>query len=255
MLSLCVLGSGSSGNSVLVWTDKASVLVDAGLSLKQTRERLAKIGRRVEQVDAIVLTHEHTDHAKHAEKIARASGAQLCVTERLHDSRHRIPARVVHTFDPGAFFQVGDIDVETFRVPHDAIDPIGVAFHKDGMRYTVTLDCGHISTELCYRLMASEVLCIEANHDPDMLWATQRPDFVKDRIAGDRGHLSNQQTAEYLENDWDGGAKVVLMHRSQEANLKGLAELAVKGALSRAGHTDVGVITAEQREPSEVVRL
>ena len=173
IVKFCVLASGSSGNAALLATEKTRILVDAGLSMKELGKRMAAVGEDLEDIDAILITHEHSDHVAGLPVLARRlKKPQAVLPDAPHRPRHRLgrrPSRVLEPFQAGASFQIGDIEVQSFSIPHDAIDPVGFCFEAQGVRIGVATDLGYIPESVKYHLRRVHVLLLEANHDLDML--------------------------------------------------------------------------------------
>jgi phosphoribosyl 1,2-cyclic phosphodiesterase len=168
----CALASGSTGNAALIATSSTRILVDAGLSMRELGRRLAGIGEALEAIDAIVITHEHGDHVRGLPVLARSKK----VRARIYMTRLTAPSidwggaePNLETFQAGARFVVGDIEVESFGIPHDAVDPVGYAFEAGGVRIGVVTDLGYVPESIKYHLRRTDLLMLEANHDLDML--------------------------------------------------------------------------------------
>jgi len=234
-VELTILGSGSSGNAALLSTARTRLLVDAGLSRRETLKRLAAAGQPTDGVSAILLSHEHADHAAHVAALAEefrvpvylSSGTREALGESLGQTR-------VECFRPGERFQIGDIEVTPFSVPHDAREPVGFRFLAAGVRLALAVDLGFLTTLAKEQLRGCDCLMLEANHDLEMLRRGPYPWFIKQRVMSRLGHLSNDALAEFLENDFDGGAAtVVLAHLSENNNSPEVARLAAEQALVR----------------------
>ena len=239
MLELCTLASGSSGNCLLVSHGDTHVLVDAGISCRRITTALKSLGVDPKALSAVLVTHEHTDHiaglATMTKQLAvpvyasRGTGMQLS---------YRIPflEDLLHTFTPGESFSLGGIDVETFATPHDAAESTGYSLSAGGKKAAVVTDLGHVTQAVSDGIRGAELLVAEANHDVDWLQSGPYPYFLKSRILGDRGHLSNEAGAELVWQAVEGGARtVVLAHLSQENNTPQRAYDVVRGTLERRG--------------------
>jgi phosphoribosyl 1,2-cyclic phosphodiesterase len=230
-MRFCILGSGSAGNSALLQTENARVLVDAGFSARKLGELLAGVGESLDRIDAIFLTHEHGDHAAAVDGLKKFPHIQVFANSAtVHALQsgagaHR-PAWQV--FETGARFTFRDLTIDSFSVPHDAADPVGFIFHtghEDDLlsprRSLVWLtDLGHAPAHIRERIREAHVLVIEANHCTTMLQAdARRPWSVKQRISGRHGHLSNEGARELLASvaspRWQ---RVFLTHLSRDCN-------------------------------------
>jgi len=249
-----ILGSGSGGNCAYLETPSARLLIDAGLSGRQIRQRLATIARSPETLHGILITHEHTDHiAGLAGLCARLQLPVYCnrLTGEAIEAQLRIQINA-HIFDTGASFEVGDITVDTFSVPHDANDPVGFLLHTPSGNIGILTDLGHASKLVVERVRAANVLLLEANHDLQMLRDDpRRPWSLKQRILSRHGHLSNDGAADLVEQVASAGlARLYLGHLSRDCNRPELAHRVVSERLRRVGATHVHVESASQDTPS-----
>lgn len=239
----CILGSGSSGNAALLDTGETRVLVDAGFSARRLGELLAGVGESWARIDAILLTHEHGDHAAALGGLARHPHIRVLANRATAAAvqaglRHR-PAWQV--FETGATFRFRDLEVTSFSVPHDAQDPVGFVLahgHDDLLsrrrRLAWVTDLGHAPAHVREHIRDADVLVVEANHCPRMLEAdTRRPWSTKQRISGRHGHLSNDGVRELLESiagpRW---RHVFLAHLSRDCNTPAAVEAACGAALA-----------------------
>jgi len=256
-----MLGSGSAGNSALVATDYCKILVDGGLSARQLVLRLAQCGVMPEQLDGVLLTHEHGDHVCGLEVLCRkfdvpiycnALTAEAIRCDGLFE-RHR-NWRIFRT---GSAFSIYDVTVQTFPVPHDAVDPLGFVFHagSDGLGFIT--DLGYPTKMLIERLRQVQTLVIETNHDEKLLQNDpHRPWPVKQRIQSRHGHLSNTAATGVIEELLGGKIeRVVLGHLSRDCNTPELALGAVHALLAKCGKIDMEVHCANQSEISPRFRI
>jgi phosphoribosyl 1,2-cyclic phosphodiesterase len=258
-LRLCVLGSGSSGNCAYVTCGSSHVLVDAGLSGKETDSRLAAIGVRIEAIQAICLTHEHEDHTGGIGVLARRLGIPLYAnsgTVEGVEQRGKVAGVRWAVFTTGSPFEIGDLSFHPFSVPHDAYDPVGFVVRHGGAQVGIVTDMG-IPTELVRtRLRGCGALVLEANHDSGLLRDSNRPWNLKQRIAGHQGHLSNEQAGALLADVADPALRIVfLAHLSAECNETDLALQTVRAALAARGFGHVAVKPTYPDRPSEVAIL
>jgi len=253
MLELAVLGSGSSGNSALVCLGDTRILVDAGLSARQIGVRLEALGVDPDSLSAIVLTHEHGDHTRGIDVFCRKRPLPVYGTNHTCAMlRDDVKAEVTwRQFEAGAAFQLGGIEVETFSVPHDAVDPVGFVFRCEHGSAGVLSDVGHVTRAVLDRLRGVNLLFAEANYDETMLQNDpKRPWATKQRIGNRHGHLSNDQTVELVrELAGDHLSRVVLGHLSSDCNTPELATALVTKALEENGCGHVAVECAGRSEP------
>lgn len=265
-VSVTVLASGSRGNCALVATSSTRILVDAGLSGRETFKRLRAAGERPEEISAIVITHEHSDHVAGLQRLAKKLHVPVFITAQTHqawsrtvrDEKGVIPdlPKSEH-FAPGRGFRVGDIEVMPFTIPHDAIDPVGFTFRAEGVKVGFATDLGYMPPSICDHLRRCSILVIESNHDVEMLRSGPYPWSVKQRVMSRVGHLSNEALAKFFTSDYDGEAEyLVLAHLSEQNNhpekARVSAELALGGS---AGLWHNRVRLATQAEVLESIRL
>lgn len=207
--------------------------MDAGLSRKETFERLETAGCAPESLTAILITHEHTDHVSGLCAIARKLDIPIYI------SRLTAPAIAWGEFTPklelfqaGAGFTVGDIDVTSFTIPHDAADPVGFSFRAEGIKVSIATDLGYLPESVRFQLRGSEILLLESNHDLDMLKVGPYPWSVKQRVMGRMGHLSNDVACSFLKEDADvRPSTLILGHLSEHNNHPAIVRLAAEQAL------------------------
>ena len=239
-MRVAVLGSGSSGNSVLVSAGDTRILVDAGFSARSLAERLCQLEVDPNAIDAIVITHDHSDHTRGMGVFARRHGTPLHMTRATRTACARLLTgdERVTEYTPGRRFALGRLRIEPFLTVHDAADPVGVAVvdEASGLRLGVATDLGRPTAQIRHALAGCDLLILEANHDEVLLHTGPYPVSVKRRIASSHGHLSNQAAArlatELLHPRLAG---VVLAHLSFECNRPILAERVVGDALRAAG--------------------
>lgn len=242
---LTILGSGSNGNCAYLETDQARILIDAGFSGRQIRERLAQIGRAPEGLQAVVVTHEHLDHVRGLTALSAKLQIPVYCNRFTHEAieqqlEAKVPCRLFMT---GASFDIGDVHVETFPVPHDAQDPVGFLLRTPAVTLGVLTDLGHATKLVIERVRCANVLLLETNHDVRLLQDDpHRPWSVKQRILSRHGHLCNEAAAEVAETIVSADLRhLYLGHLSRECNRPELALAAVSRRLQRIGATHVQV--------------
>ncbi|MDA2912455.1 MBL fold metallo-hydrolase [Acidobacteriia bacterium AH_259_A11_L15] len=234
-VELTILGSGSAGNLAFLSTERTRLLIDAGLSKRETLKRMETAGLRPNGLAGIVVSHEHNDHAAHLGALAEEFNAPVYLAE---GTREALPeARVlprVERFRPGHRFVVGDIEMVPFAVPHDANEPVAFRVETQGVKLVLAVDLGFLTGLVKQQLRGCDCLILEANHDTEMLRRGPYPWFIKQRVMSRLGHLSNEAVADFLECDFDGSAAyLVLAHLSQNNNSPEIARLAAEQALER----------------------
>ncbi len=228
---------------MLLCADEGALLLDAGFPMKEVRSRLARRGESFEKLKAVLITHEHSDHARGLGRFLRG-GAPVAASAPTASAIHRtLGADGLTALEVGTARRFAAFAVRPIRVPHDSVDCCAYEVEADGRRLLYATDLGAVPEELVEAGARCDCVVLESNHDRSMLWAGSYPKFLKERIAGGRGHLSNEQAGEAIARMAGGRLKlVVLAHLSVENNRPRLAVDAVKGALKRrAGLSGFGV--------------
>jgi len=256
-LKVCILASGSSGNSIYVASAQTRLLIDAGLSGKEIGRRLETIGVNVADLQAVCVTHEHDDHTAALGVLQRRFGIPLYAntgTIQAVEQGGKLKAGKWTMFTTGSAFPIGDLRVEPFSVPHDSYDPVGFVVSSGDDRVGIVTDMGMATGLVRERLKNCRILVIEANHDEKMLQAADRPWSLKQRIAGRQGHFSNRQATELIAEVAGPALKTVfLVHLSSDCNRPELAEKAMRTALDKLGRADVAVKLTYPDRVSEMV--
>jgi phosphoribosyl 1,2-cyclic phosphodiesterase len=223
------------------------------LSRKETFQRLAAIGENPEHLDAILVTHEHSDHVAGLVRIARKQNIPIFVTRLTApaiDWEGFTPR--LEAFQAGASFRVGDIDVSSFTIPHDAADPVGFALRAEGVKIGVVTDLGYVPDSLRFHLQGAHFLLLESNHDLNMLKVGPYPWAVKQRVMSRRGHLSNDVVSTFLREGLDSTvATLMLGHLSEHNNHPSIVRVEAEQALASRG-LNPRLVVAEPGEQSEV---
>jgi phosphoribosyl 1,2-cyclic phosphodiesterase len=232
------LGSGSKGNSTLVEWRETCLMVDCGFSIRDTTQRLAKLGKTPENIDAILVTHEHSDHWKGVVPLASKFAIDVYVTAGCMRSKkvsgRDYPFKVM---DSHQAFHIGDLQVTPVPVPHDAREPVQFLFNSEQHQLGILTDVGSLTPHIESVYAKCDGLLIEANHDLDMLYAGSYPEFLKDRVAGPWGHLNNQQTAQLLSVlDQQRMQQIVIGHISEKNNSLEKVQSAVEAVIHSCGN-------------------
>src|SRR5579862_5403453 len=265
-VTVSVLASGSRGNCAVVSSSSTRILVDAGISCREAFKRLRALGEDARQLSAILITHEHSDHVFGLRVLARKldipvfmTGATHHVWERaVRDECNGEPAaRKLELFSSGRAFQIGDIAVTPFTIPHDAADPVGFTFRAEGVKVAIATDLGYTPPSVCDQLRGCDVMVLESNHDLEMLRGGPYPWSVKHRVMSRVGHLSNETLADFFARDYDGSAAyIVLAHLSEHNNHPEIARVAAEKALgTRRTLLQNRVLLAAQTEVMQPIRL
>lgn len=255
MVKFCVLASGSTGNSAFLATSRTRILIDAGLSVRELCKRLQQIDETPERIDAVVITHEHSDHIAGLVRLLRKCKFRVPVfltrlTAPEIDWETGDPC--LELFQAGMSFTIGDIEISSFSIPHDARDPVGFCFRAEGVRVGLATDLGYIPDSLRFHLRGVDLLMLESNHDIEMLKVGPYPWVVKQRVMGRRGHLSNDVVCDYLSTDLDRStATLVLGHLSEHNNHPEIVRMSAVEALASRSHP-ARLVVAEQSHPTEV---
>lgn len=248
VVEICILSSGSSGNCIYVAAGGQRLLIDVGLRLRTLRARLAPLGFDDALIDAVLMTHEHSDHCIGLPALARARpGIRLLANEGTAGGVEHV-ARNGFTgtwdiFETGAAFMLGALRVETFSVPHDAGDPVAYVLDDGRHRLGVATDLGVSTPVVASRLRDCDALVLETNHDSEMLRRSGRPWSLIQRIQGRQGHLSNEQAAELLgEVAGPRLKRVFTAHLSDDCNTPELAAHALRTVLQSLQRSDIEIV-------------
>ena len=275
-----ILGSGSAGNCAYIETAEARILVDAGFSPLQIRKRLATLGKTPENLSAILVTHEHSDHIagilgladKFQIPVFCNRGTQdgtIWAMKAKWDSKKKpafagadgtahLKAKIDwRLFETGASFEIGDVGIETFSIPHDAQDPVGFILRTAGGVIGFATDLGHVTKLVLERIRAANVLVLESNHDVKMLQDCPRRSWaLKQRILGRHGHISNATAADTVAQVMSAGLKqLYLAHLSRECNKPELAQHVMAEQLHHIGAKHVHLQIAAQDVPCKTLEL
>jgi phosphoribosyl 1,2-cyclic phosphodiesterase len=247
VLRFRLLGSGSGGNATLIEAEGSRILLDAGLGPRELAERLQSAAVEPASLGAIVLSHEHSDHAKGAASFSRKWGVPLGGTRGTYAALGlgacRIPAYEV--VEPSAPLRLGALSVRAIPVPHDAAEPVAFVVTADGASLGHATDLGQWSRALVEAFRGCDALLVESNYDPDLLRRGPYPWSLKERILGPRGHLSNGDVARYLASGLgDACRSLVLAHLSQNNNHPELVQMSADAALRARGRGGVAVTIA-----------
>ena len=267
-LRVTILGSGSSGNCTLLETSETRLLVDAGLGKKETLRRLAAVGRDVDRLDGIVISHEHSDHIGSLAQVLGQWRTTVYLNEATHtevmrilpETSHKRLDRVEH-FQAGQRFMVGDIEVSPFQIPHDAVDPVAFTFRANGTKVAIVTDLGYLPELVKVHLRDSDCLMLESNHDLEMLKVGPYPWHIKQRVMSRHGHLSNHAVSEFLSDAeaFDARARfIVLAHLSEQNNNPDTATIFAKEALGRRSGSSAfsgELLVAKQASPLPTLNL
>lgn len=242
------LGSGSRGNSLIVDAGDTKLLLDCGFSVRSTLNRLARLSVHPEEIAAILVTHEHSDHVSGIFRFSSRFGIPVYMTHGTHAAvlQGKSPPPECRLIDSHSEFSVGGIEITPFPVPHDAREPVQFVLSDGVRRLGVLTDCGTITPHIAAVLDGCQALVLECNHDPELLAASGYPAMLKRRISGDFGHLGNAQAASLLRQiDTSVLQHIVAAHLSEQNNRPDLAMRALARALD-CEESWIGVASQEE---------
>lgn len=253
MLKFCSLYSGSSGNSSFIQSENINILVDAGVSGKKIIDALASINISIENISAILITHEHSDHTQSIATLSKKYNIPVYANKKtwdaMQDKKEKISKNNIMYFNNNKPFTLNDITILPFDIPHDAADPCGFTISDFESKISIATDIGHITTSIIDNIKNSNFLLLEANYEPDVLKCSSYPFHLKERIASPIGHLSNIEAGKTINYLADFGVKnIMLGHLSNENNFP---ELAYKSVLEQIENKDLNLSVANRFEPSE----
>ena len=266
MLRFISFGSGSSGNSYYLYTETDSILIDVGVGIRALKKHFHNYGLRFEDVHHIFITHDHADHVKSVGSLSTDYHLPVYATRKIHVGiernycvRKKIAPNHVHVIEKGVPLNVGEFKVTPFGVPHDSTDNVGYFVECEGVTFCLITDVGHITEEMHDFIGRSNYLVIEANHSEEMLLQGHYPQYLKDRILGPNGHLSNVACGEALADYASPGLRHVwLCHLSEENNHPELARKTVEQILRSKGIVvgkDFELEVLIRKTPSEIYKL
>lgn len=251
-LKVCVLASGSSGNSVYVASDKTEILIDAGLSAKQVAVRLGQIGVEPESIAGICVSHEHGDHVAGIRVLQKRHGIPVYANAGTLNGIRNMPKSeeiTARVFQTGSAFEIGDITVEPFSVPHDAYEPVGFRLQTGKTTVGIVTDLGMVTSLVREKLRGCHAIIVESNHDEDLLREAPRPWPLKQRIRSRQGHLSNMGAAQLIsECATETLEHVFLSHLSSDCNTPDTALRTVASQLRLDGlaHINLEISRADK---------
>lgn len=261
-MKLCSIASGSSGNCIFVGSEKTNLLVDAGISAKRIENGLNKIDINPDTLQGILVTHEHSDHVSGLGVMARRYHIPIYATYETSMALRRIKSlgevsdELFNYVEPDKAFMINDISVEPFSTSHDAVAPVCYTMQIENEKIGIATDLGKYDDYIISKLINSDLLMIEANHDINMLMVGKYPYYLKQRILGERGHLSNDSSADLISKLIDKKKQhIVLAHLSRENNYEELAYETVLCELTRLGigSSDFKLTVAQREAPSDMV--
>lgn len=263
-MKFCSLYSGSSGNSIFVGSEKAKILIDAGLPGKKIDEALNSIGQNPSEIDGIFITHEHIDHIKGVGVLSRKYDIPIYAPHdtwvAMENTIGKIKEHNIKIMDRRSIVSIKDIEIKSFIIPHDAASPVGYTVNLNNKRASIATDFGTFTKEIYDNIKESDIILLESNYDPNMLDMGPYPYQLKQRIKGIEGHLSNDDCGkaivEIVKNGL--GKKIILGHLSNTNNTPDLAEISVKEILAENNikvGSDIYLSMANRHNPSKILNL
>jgi len=229
------LGSGSQGNSLVIEVARTRLLLDCGFTLKEVTARLSRLGLQPDMIDGIVITHEHEDHIGGVERFARRFDVPVWLTHGTLRGAKKTFSTLprINIIDSYQRFSIGDIDIEPYPVPHDALEPTQFIFGDGAFRLGVLTDTGCSTTHIETVLSRCHALVLECNHDAQLLASSNYPQSLKQRVGGRLGHLENTASAKLLANlDYSLLQHLITAHLSRINNTPKLAQSALSSAIN-----------------------
>ncbi len=257
----CSISSGSSGNCIYVSSGRTRILIDVGISKKSLNDALKLIKVRSESIDGILLTHEHLDHYRGAGIFSRAYKVPLYLSEKTYSVLNDkfLDIKDINIISNDSEFAIGDLDVKVFKIPHDAVDPVGYSIMNCNKKVSVATDMGYFSDEVFNNLRDSDVVLIESNYNEDMIKVSPYPHYLKKRILSNLGHLSNEDCAKAVIDLVRYSRKnIILGHLSGTNNFPELAYKTVENALLDNGFKigiDLNLTVAHRSLPSNYMKI
>ena len=251
LMRICTLASGSSGNSLYIESSRSKILVDAGIGPRILKKRLESIDVNINDIDAVIVTHEHEDHTRAITKIRIPV---YVATETVPIWKNSVES--INEFESDEPFEINDLFITPFSVPHDAIDPVGFTIQTDNLKVGVVTDIGSVTSLVVEKLKGSNVLVLESNHDINLLFYSQYPWMLKQRIKGRLGHLSNVQSGALLNTLIHNDLKyVVLAHLSIINNCPKVAFEEAMKIINRKDTDSIKVHVAPRKTVGEVLSI
>ena len=263
-MRICSIASGSSGNCVYIGSESTHLLIDCGVSGKKIEQGLNGIGLKPDDIDAVLVTHEHADHIKGLGVISRRYALPLYTSAKTFQAvldtpgTGRIDEKLLHAICADRTFSIGDLQISPFRISHDAADPMGFRIRCGKKSAAVATDMGTYDSYIVEKLLGLDTILIESNHDVNMLEVGRYPYPLKQRILGDRGHLSNESAGALLNEILHDHMKhIILGHLSAENNYPALAYETVCCEVTRADTpykaADFDIRVAKRDEPGNII--
>ena len=261
MFKFCNLYSGSSGNCSFVGTDNINILIDCGESQKKILTALESIGTNINQINAIVVTHEHSDHVKTLGAISKKYNIPVYANEKtfnnMPEQTELIKEENRKIFNTDDHFEIGDLQIHPFHIPHDAAEPCGYNIYNENNKISIATDIGHMDNSILKKLEGSNFLLLESNYEPEILKYAKYPYYLKRRISGPNGHLSNQEASDTIIKLLSTGVNnIMLGHLSKENNFPELAYKTVMDEIiNNKINNNLTLNVASRIKPSDIINI
>ena len=260
MLKFCSLYSGSSGNCLFVSSNNTKILIDCGTSCKKICDGLASINSSIDEIDAILVTHEHSDHVQSLGMVSKKFNIPVYANKETWDAmtkqKEKISEENILFFENDKDFHIDDLTIHPFSTPHDAANPCGFNIHNGKRKISIATDLGHMDDKIFNNLQGSSFILLESNYDPEILKVSKYPFHLKQRIAGPHGHLSNATAGKTISALMKKDLKEVMLgHLSKENNFPELAYQTVTEELMQAGAdiSNIKLSVANRNEPGKMI--
>ncbi len=260
MFNFCSLYSGSSGNSLLVQSENTKLLIDVGVSSKKIETALNNLEIDPASINGILITHEHSDHVQGLGTFAKKYDLPVFVNQKTLDAmpkqKEKISEKNIKKFTIEEKFEIGDIQIKPFAIPHDAVNPCGFSMFKDNKKISIATDIGHITNGILKNLEDSIFVLLESNYDPEILKFSRYPYTLKSRISGPIGHLSNELAGKTISHLLNSGLQQAMLgHLSKESNFPELAYKTVIDEIISSNHKEnsLKLSVANRDTPGNVI--
>ncbi len=262
MFQFCNLYSGSSGNCSYVGTDNVNLLIDCGESQKKINEALQSIGKDLSQINGIIVTHEHSDHVKNLGAISKKYDipvyANIKTYDNMPEQTNLLTEKNKNIFSTNDTFEIGDLKIHPFHIPHDSSDPCGFNIYNNEKKISIATDIGHMDNSILHKLEGSNFLLLESNYEPEILKYAKYPYYLKQRILGPNGHLSNQEAGYTILSLLSSGVNnIMLGHLSKQTNFPELAYKTVMEQIisNSNNNNNLSLCVASRLKPSKIINL
>lgn len=262
MFNFCSLYSGSSGNCSFIETNHTKILIDAGHSAKKISEALQRNSINITDIDAILVTHEHSDHVKSLGTLSSKYNIPIFANKEtwnsMPDQAKKVSAECKKIFEVDSDFEIKDLKIHSFSIPHDAANPCGFSFYNSNKKISIATDIGHITNNILENLTKSNFALLEANYDPNILKYSRYPYSLKQRITGPNGHLSNTESGNLISTLMKSGLNSTMLgHLSKENNFPELAYKTVVEELiyNHYDESAISIKVAKRDMPSPIIHI